>query len=399
MMKNLKILPVLALILITSVVWISKAQDAAAFVIDDFEVSEVFEGRDEFNNAIGHAPWGDVAANVVLGVAQSERVDVSSSVLEIKYDIGGWGGFTHAFTDGDNWISHNWTSHNALSFWLYGNNTGGMVQIEIFDNRNPNLNTDTAERWFNRITDDYDGWLEFSISFRSFQRRTDWQPGGAPSDGLGLNEVSDYAFGFPAGTGPQTAYLDNIQLVSLGVDPLAVNDFEMDEILLGQDSFGNNIGFVSWGDTAENIELRLFEATRGGEKSTALTINYDIAAWGGFTHAFTDGDNWISHDWTSHNALRFWLYGNNTGQIIQVELFDNRAPDGNADTAERFFFHVVDDYEAWQQFTIPFAHVQRRGDWQPGGAPDDGFNLDAVNGLAFGFPAGGRRANGLPRSS
>ena len=48
---------------------------------------------------------------------------------------------------------------------------------------------------------------------------------------------------------------------------------------------------------------------------------------------------------------------------------------------------MVDDYEAWQQFTIPFAHFQRRSDWQPGGAPDDGCNLDAVNGFAFGFPA------------
>ena len=65
--------------------------------------------------------------NVVLSVAEMERVDVSSAVLAIDYDIGGWGGFTHAFTDGENWLSQDWTSPNALRFWLYGNNTGGMI--------------------------------------------------------------------------------------------------------------------------------------------------------------------------------------------------------------------------------------------------------------------------------
>ena len=73
---------------------------------------------------------------------------------------------------------------------------------------------------------------------------------------------------------------------------------------------------------------------------------------------------------------------------MQVELTDNRQPDSGADTAERFFYHLVDDYQGWQQHTIPFAFFQRRSDWQPGGAPDDGFNLDAVSGYAFGFPAG-----------
>ena len=118
-----------------------------------------------------------------------------------------------------------------------------------------------------------------------------------------------------------------------------------------------------------------------------LRVDYEIGAWGGFTYAFTDGTGWASQDWTGHNALRFWLYGNDTGQIIQIEIFDNRAPGVHADSAERFFYHLLDDYQGWRQFTIPFAHFQRRSDWQPGGAPDDGFNLNEVNGFAFGFPA------------
>ena len=387
-MKKLRMLLVVVLALGAGVLSLGSAQDASARVIDDFEASEIFNGVDGFNNAIGHAPWGDVAGNVTLGVAQMERVGGGSSVLEIQYDIGGWGGFTHALTDGENWISDDWTSHNALSFWLYGNNTGGTVQVEIFDNRNPNLTTDSAERWFYRITDDYDGWQEFTISFRSFQRRTDWQPGGAPSDGLGLNQVSGYAFGLPAGAGPQTTYLDDVRLVTLGVDPLTVDDFEMDELLQAQDSFGNNIGFVTWGDTGGNVELRLFEATRSGDQTTALTIDYEIAAWGGFTHVFNDGENWIAQNWRAYNAISFWFLGSNTGAEIQLEIFDNRDPNRDGNSAERWFYRFPDDSYGWKQVEVPFEAFQRRSDWQPEGAPDDGFNLDAVHGYAFGMPPG-----------
>ena len=256
-MKHRKLRTIILLLLLTSFVWVAQAQELELSVIADFEVSEVFEGRDQYNNAIGHAPWGDVAGNVVLSLAEMERVDVSSTVLAIDYDIGGWGGFTHAFTDGENWLSQDWTSQNALRFWLYGNNTGGMLQVEIFDNRNAKLTGDSAERWYYRIADDYESWQVFTISFRSFQRRTDWQPGGAPNDGLGLNEVSGYAFGFPAGTGAQTAYLDDVQLVTLGVDPLVVDDFEMDELFLAKDSFNNDIGFVTLGRYARQCRAAL----------------------------------------------------------------------------------------------------------------------------------------------
>ena len=367
---------------------LGSGQDATMNVLADFEVDEVFEGRDQYNNAIGFAPWGDVAGNVVLSLAEMERVDVSSSVLVINYDIGAWGGFTQAFTDGDNWISQDWRQYNALRFWLYGANTGANVQVEIFDNRNPNISGDSAERWYYRIVDDYEGWLEHTIEFRSFQRRTDWQPGGAPDDGLGLDAVSGLAFGFPAGAGAQTVYLDDVQLITLDVQPLMLDGFEMDELFIGVDGEGNNIGYVPWGDAPGNVELSLFQAKRGGQESGALNMNFDIAAWGGFTHVFNDGENWISLDWRDYNAISFAFLGNNTGGLIQFEIFDNRNGDLPGDTAERWFYRFEDDAYGWRLIEIPFVDFQRRSDWQPVGAPDDGFGLDAVSGYAFGLPAG-----------
>ena len=343
-----------------------------------------FLATDEFNNAIGFAPWGDTEGNVALSLNEMD----DSSVLAINYDIGAWGGFSHVLSDdGESWTGQDWTTHNALQFDLYGNNTGAMIQVEIFDNRNPDITGDSAERWFFRIADDYEGWKQFTIPFANFQRRTDFQPGGAPDDGLGLNEVSGYAFGFPAGTGAQTAYLDNVALV-IDIEPLMINDFEVEELFVTQDEFGNNVGIVPWGDTEGNVELRLTDAARSGSDTRALTIEYDIAAWGGFSVVHTDGENWIGEDWTDYNTMSFWFLGSNTGQEIQVEIFDNRNPDMTGDSAERWFYRFTDDSYGWKLVEIAFSDFQRRTDWQPDGAPDDGLNLDAVSGYAFGFPAG-----------
>lgn len=191
-----------------------------ALIIDDFE-SGVPVSSDAFGNGIGLVTWGDAFENLRLSatqlVAYSELAlptapDVPNTVLAVSYDLGGWGGFTHALTDGENWISADWTDYNAISLWLYGNATGGVVQVDIFDNRNPGVTGDSAERFYYRISDDYTGWRQFTIPFDAFRRRTDWQPNGAPNDGLGLDAVSGYALGFPTGAGAQTAYLDNVGL-------------------------------------------------------------------------------------------------------------------------------------------------------------------------------------------
>ncbi len=186
---------------------------------------------------VGFVAWGDRPGNVVLGITQvNPRSDLAlpdsdevNQVLRVDYNITGWGGFTHAFTDGEAWVGQNWLDYNAMQFWLYGNNTGGIVQVDLFDNRAPDTENDTAERWFYRITDDYDGWQQFTIPFAAFQRRTDFQPGGAPDDGLNLDAVSGYAFGLPVGVDAQTAYIDNVQLVTIDSSEVEVFMPESDD--------------------------------------------------------------------------------------------------------------------------------------------------------------------------
>lgn len=377
-----------AMSLLSVVVAQDEADEMVPPLMDDFETEELFTGKDQFNNDIGHAAWGDTPGNVQLLIEEIERDGEMTRALAVNYDVSAFGGFTHALSDGANWISQDWTAFGALQFSLYGNNTGGTVQVEIFDNRNPALNNDTAERWFFRITDDYEGWQDFTIPFSNFQRRTDFQPGGAPNDGLGLNAVSGYAFGMPTGTGAQTAYVDNVTVVFVETEPILIDDFEMEELFLSNDGAGNDIGYVAWGDTGGNVELRLIDAQRGSDDTRALVVDYDIAAFGGFSHVFNDGEVRASQDWTSYNTISFWFLGNATDAEIQFEIFDNLNPDVAGDSAERWAFRFVDDSRGWKLVEIPFIDFQRRTDFQPNGALDDGFNLNAVTGYAFGMPAG-----------
>jgi beta-glucanase (GH16 family) len=197
----------------------------------------VFLGKDSDGLDIGFVPWGDSAGNVVLDLVSAEGdlvlpdQDGDNTVLRVTYDINTFGGFTHVLTDGGAWTPQDWTDYTMLDFWLYGADTGGVIQMEIFDNRAPDSTSDTAERWYYRLDDDFIGWQFFSIPFEYFQRRTDWQPSGAPSDGLGLTEVHGYAFSFPAGEGEQVSYIDNV-ILSNGegnVEPAEASASDADE--------------------------------------------------------------------------------------------------------------------------------------------------------------------------
>ncbi|PKN92841.1 MAG: hypothetical protein CVU44_12480 [Chloroflexi bacterium HGW-Chloroflexi-6] len=176
-------------------------------IVDDYSGS-VAPVYNPFGTAIGFANWGSENGNVQLStvsVPDSDPLAVpgqsgDKSLLKVDYNIGSWGGFTHAFENGNDWVSQDWSRYDGVSFWLYGNNTGGVIQTEIFDNQALGSTGDSAERYYYRITDNYTGWQFFRIPFSAFQRRSDYQPGGAPGDGLNLTEVSGYAFGMPAKT-------------------------------------------------------------------------------------------------------------------------------------------------------------------------------------------------------
>jgi endo-1,3-1,4-beta-glycanase ExoK len=84
--------------------------------------------------------------------------------------------------------------------------------IEILDNRQWGTNTDTAERFEYKFTDNFNGWKTFNLPWNDFVRRSDWQPEGAPSDGLGLSAV--WGFNLSPVNGQGSFQVDEVKLTN-----------------------------------------------------------------------------------------------------------------------------------------------------------------------------------------
>jgi len=203
-------LPRLLVIALVAVAALAEAQEEPTLRLVDF-ADGVPAARDAFDNPIGFSTWQDGGGALTLsavGTAPGDALAVPGqeepeSVLRVDHRIASWGGITHAFFDDamTRWVPVDLSGYAGLRFWYAGDGRGGQVQVDLFDNRNPNSTGDSAERWFVRFTDDTTEWRLVEIPFASFARRTDFQPGGAPNDGLGLDQASGWALGFPPGEG------------------------------------------------------------------------------------------------------------------------------------------------------------------------------------------------------
>lgn len=177
------------------------------------------------------------------------------------------------------------------------------------------------------------------------------------------------------------------------LEPIVIDDFEVEELFTARDQYNNDIGYIPFGDTAGNVTLRLANSLVNGQSTTTLFMNYAISDFGGFSHVFTDSEERSPQDWSGHNAISFWWLGTNSGSQIQFEIFDNLNLDSTGDTAERWIYRFEDDSRNWKYLEIPFRDFQRNTTWQPAGAPNDGLNLDVVTGYAITLPTGEGRAN------
>jgi len=198
-----------------------------SLLIDNFE-SGLTTGKDIFNNQIGYSTWGSTQGNVAITVTSGMTYTggtLPNSVLKVTSNIESWGGFTDAFKDDQSWGHQDWSRYDGLRFWFYGTNSGKQIQIEIFDNRQLENTGDSAERYYQRFTDNFSGWQQISLPFAFFQRRTDFQPGGAPADGLNLTEVSGYAFNMPSVASETIYYVDQVELYGdLSAHPASTRD-------------------------------------------------------------------------------------------------------------------------------------------------------------------------------
>lgn len=310
----------------------------------------------------------------------------SNEILTSSFNVFDFGGF------GDDQVitygaAQDWSNFTSFNFWFYGTGSGLAYQAEISDNRSdPNI--DTSERFDYIFVDDTPGWRYISIPFTDFTRATDFQPAGAPDDGFTLTEIWAWAIVLP--NGADTVYFDDFALGKQLVD-----DFESG-LPAGTDGDGNLIGFYKFEgpgaiftyNTSSTPPMPVPGAPSG---NTVLQLDSNVPAgsWGGVVHAFenTAVDTWVTQDWSRYVGISFWLYGNNTGSTLFVDILDNRAPGTTGDTAERFSTDIIDNFSGWQYIEIPFSSLNRKEIGN--GAPNDGLTLTQVHGWAIGvFSAG-----------
>jgi beta-glucanase (GH16 family) len=115
-----------------------------------------------------------------------------------------------------------------------------------------------------------------------------------------------------------------------------------------------------------------------------LQLDFSVSDFGGFGGEYASS---APQDWSLTDGFSFWFYGSGSGLVYQAEISDNRS-DPNLDTSERFDYEFTDDTPGWRRIFIPWSDFTRATDFQPGGAPDDGFTLTEIWAWAIVLPLG-----------
>ncbi len=201
---------------------------AAPLIVDTFEsplrsgsVGGIPIGFNTFQD-----PNSSVAISTTTAAPASSvpGASVPNTVLKLDLNVVSFAGFTHGFESAtlDQWVTQDWSAYEGLSFWLYGNNSGTTMFVDVLDNRNsPEKTNDDAERWSVSFQDNFSGWQEIKLPFASMSRKEIGN--GAPNDGFGLTEVHGWALGTITTPSAQAYYVDNVMVYGVApIRPLTV---------------------------------------------------------------------------------------------------------------------------------------------------------------------------------
>lgn len=172
---------------------------AAPLTITDFEAPGLPPGV---------INWGNDAASTPTLTVEPDptRPDAPATnrVLKVDYTVSQWGGWSHDLA-----TSQDWSAYEGFSFWVRGAGSGQRIFFEIKDG---GAHAGASELFESSFLDDVAGWKRVETKFADFTRRTDYQPGGAPTDGeLDLVAMFGYAMRLPANASGTLAW-DEVQV-------------------------------------------------------------------------------------------------------------------------------------------------------------------------------------------
>lgn len=310
-----------------------------------------------------------------------------NQVLAVDHAVTDFGGFGQDLAaDG---APMDLSGTDGMRLWLNGTGSGLVYQLEIADNRSDPAD-DTAERFDVEIVDDTAGWREIVVPWSDFTRATDFQPVGAPDDGLTLTEVWSWAIVLPQGS--DAVLVDDVTVDGAVGQPQpsrSIIDFE-DGLPPASTIDGTDVtlGFSTFSDGGSPVGIAV-EGTPPAparddapDDNQALGLTADIGSFAGFAQLFGSDGAWEPQDWSAYEGISFWLYGRGSDTTLFLDLVDDRAEGTDGDTGERFSVTIPDDFTGWRLFELPFEDFARKD--VGNGAPNNGFGRTQIHGWAFG---------------
>ena len=128
-----------------------------------------------------------------------------------------------------------------------------------------------------------------------------------------------------------------------------VDDFEAG-LPTGADPNGIGIGFITFRDNNSSVAISTSDSPPApvpgaGSPNKVLKMDVSVVSYAGFVHNFENAtiDTWVTQDWSAYEGISFWLYGNNSGTTLFVDVLDNRNPGSTKDDAERWSIDFLDN--------------------------------------------------------
>ena len=197
----------LALCLVFAFLSFSCFAEESNLLIDDFE--SVIVGGAEGTVDFGSGNGSEVKVTADTNIKESQE---QSLKIEFNAVPGGYMWIARGFeldAKNSSWLKDpkdiDWGLYNAISFYMYGANSGAKVAFDIKDNGN--------EMWRFVIEDNFSGWKKITLLFGEFFARGDWQPDNADGN-MNLDfPLKSYQFE-PLPEGKGILYFDKVELTN-----------------------------------------------------------------------------------------------------------------------------------------------------------------------------------------
>jgi beta-glucosidase len=357
--------------------------NGAVSTIDDFEGTVPFSSG---NPGIFTFASDPASRPTLTQVAAGDRPGAAAgnNALRVAYTVGGWGGFSHDLA-----TPQDWSAYDGFSFWVKGTGSGQKVEFEVKDG---GPDAENGELWQSFFTDDTNGWKQVRVAFADMKKRTDYQPSGAPTDGvLNLTKMWGYAVNLPGGGATNTLEFDDVQVYE---NLQVLDDFEGANPITDPGTAVASGGVFAWGGNSNSTPtLSIAPLDRAGVTGNHVLRGTWVAdtSYGGFSY---DDATSAPQDWSSFGGIEFWFYGHNpsndavpgSGPRYEFEVKDGGVDAEHAELWQTFF---TDDWQGWHLIQIPFNSLTLRTDFQPTGEPINGtLDLNTMRGFALTEPPG-----------